>query len=283
MEYDKGLIWEAFWKKKEQRAEKPNGLGCWWEVCGKSRGYWVEIVRDRRSGRREVEAQQTTKFEKHWVVVGAPKRPNGRSYTTRQSPYDPEPGYAGLWKGWTAPPRRIGPSAPRRWPAESDEPEKTVEISISANRWRSKWRPYGPRPYELKWDQTIASRTITDRLRLSNARHNYQRLRDQKAHILERRRRSGSLFRDKDGPTPAQFARGVRWAELEGIELYRRHDQLRWFVDRPITNRLPARRRRSRPGRISRRFSTEPNPKVRITINRTVSILSRCARKGRLA
>ena len=36
---------------------------------------------------------------------------------------------------------------------------------------------------------------------------------------------------------------------------------------------LPSRRRRSRAGRISHRFSTEPNPKVRITINRTVSML----------
>ena len=36
---------------------------------------------------------------------------------------------------------------------------------------------------------------------------------------------------------------------------------------------LPARRRRSPPSRISHRFSTEPNPKVRITINRTASML----------
>jgi hypothetical protein len=36
---------------------------------------------------------------------------------------------------------------------------------------------------------------------------------------------------------------------------------------------LPARRCRSRPSRISHRFSTEPNPKVRITINRTASML----------
>ena len=36
---------------------------------------------------------------------------------------------------------------------------------------------------------------------------------------------------------------------------------------------LPSRRRRSRAGRISHRFSTEPNPKVRITINRTASML----------
>jgi hypothetical protein len=39
------------------------------------------------------------------------------------------------------------------------------------------------------------------------------------------------LFQDKAEPTAAQLARGVRWAELESIELYCRHDQLRWFLD----------------------------------------------------
>jgi hypothetical protein len=39
------------------------------------------------------------------------------------------------------------------------------------------------------------------------------------------------LFQDKAEPSAAQFARGVRRAELESIEQYCRHDQLRWFVD----------------------------------------------------
>jgi hypothetical protein len=219
----KGLSWEEyaeFWKKKEHRAKKPNGLGCWWEVCGKSRGYWIEIVRDRRSGRREVEAQQTTRFEKHWVVVGAPKRPNGRSGV-------------GIWRGWTAPPPRIGLAAPKRWAVEPDQPDKN-----SVNRWRSKWRPYGPRPYELKWRQTIESKVITDRLRLSNDPYNYQRLRDLKAHILERRRHSGSLFRDREAPTSAQFARGIHKAEIDGIELYRKRGQLRWYMNAPVDDEV---------------------------------------------
>jgi hypothetical protein len=90
------------------------------------------------------------------------------------------------------------------------------------------------RPYEYKWAQALASRLITDQLRLSNDRYNYRHLRDHKAHILERRRHSGSLFQDKAEPSAAQFARGVRWAELESIELYRRHDQLRWFIDAKV-------------------------------------------------
>jgi len=73
-----------------------------------------------------------------------------------------------------------------------------------------------------------------DRLRLSNDPCAKQRLRDLKVHILERRRHSGSLFQDKAEPPAAQFARGVRWAELESIELYRRHDQLRWFIDAKV-------------------------------------------------
>jgi len=71
---------------------------------------------------------------------------------------------------------------------------------------------------------------------LSDDPHNYQRLRDLRAHIYERRRHSGSLFQDKERPTPAQFARGVRWAELEGIEIYRRHHQLRWCIDAKIAD-----------------------------------------------
>jgi hypothetical protein len=70
-------------------------------------------------------------------------------------------------------------------------------------------------------------------LKLSDDRFNSQRIRDLKTHILERRRHSGSLFYDKDRATlsAAQFARGIRWAEFESIELYRRHNQLRWMTD----------------------------------------------------
>src|SRR5262249_30420944 len=214
---DKELSWDydEFWRQKEARNKfpQPAGFGCWWEVSGKSSGYWVEIARSRPEREREAERQHETRFGPYWAVNKV-KRPNGRSYTTRQSPYDPEPGYAGIWKGRTAPPPRIGAAAPKRWPTEA---------------------PDGLRPHEYKWAQVLASRLITDRLRLSGDRYNCQRLRDLRAHIHERACFSGAAFQnEKKWPKKfpnTKFARGIRWAEIEGIELYRRHDQLRWFVD----------------------------------------------------
>src|SRR5262249_37557735 len=168
---DKGLSWDCvdFWTQKEARNKypQPDGLGCWWEVSGKSRGYWIEMARSRPE--REAERQHETRFGPYWAVDKV-KRPNGRSYTTCQSPYDPEPGYAGIWKGRTAPPPRIGAAAPKRWPAEAPG-----------------LRPHGLRPYEHKWALVLASRVVTDRLRLSNDRFNLQRHRDLRVHILERR------------------------------------------------------------------------------------------------
>jgi len=118
----------------------------------------------------------------------------------------------GLWLGLTAPPPRIGPLAPRRW---ADQPVETP-------------------PFVLKRHQALASAVITDQLAPSNDPCTLDRLRDLKAHILERRAESGSLFQDTPwGAPPHSFeqARGIRWAELDGIELYRRSDQLRWFQD----------------------------------------------------
>jgi hypothetical protein len=83
------------------------------------------------------------------------------------------------------------------------------------------------------------SAVITEALALSNDRSSLQRIRDLKAHLLEYRRESGSLFQDTPWGAPphsAKQARGIRWAELEGIELYRRHDQLRWFIDAPTND-----------------------------------------------
>ena len=217
---DKGLSWDCvdFWTQKEARNKypQPDGLGCWWEVGGKSSGYWVEIVRSRPAREREAERRQTTRFGPYWAVDKV-KRPNRRSYTTRQSPYDPKPGYVGIWEGRTAPPPRIGAAAPKRWPAEA---------------------PDGLRPYEYKDEQENASGAVTDRLRLSNDRSNLQRLRDHKVHIRERAVESGAAFQNKkkrrgEFPSP-KYAHGIRCAELEGIGLYRRHDQLRWLIDAPF-------------------------------------------------
>jgi hypothetical protein len=91
------------------------------------------------------ERQHKTRFGDYWVVEGTPTRPLRRNkrtgkdeelpYTAKRSPYDPEPGFAGLWEGRTAPPPRvdvpywrcgvlgtieprIAAAAPRRWAAE---------------------------------------------------------------------------------------------------------------------------------------------------------------------
>jgi hypothetical protein len=111
---------------------------------------------------------------------------------------DDEP--RGLWLGLTAPPWRIGPWAPDRWPAK-----QPIELP----------------PFEFKRAQALASLLVANGLRLSNDPCAKQRLRDVRAHRLERRRHSGSYFR----------------ADLDGIEKYRRHDQLRWFLEFKVNDK----------------------------------------------
>jgi hypothetical protein len=223
---DKGLNWEyaEFWRQKEAHDKQPRseGLGRWWEVGGKSRGYWAEIARNRLD--REAEARHSTKYGQYWA--GSRHRPNGRAYTLSQSPYDAVNNFEG---------QRWGSAAhPVRFDIVICQSRRT-RVLPALRRWAAEppgLRPYGLRPYERKWQQAIASRVVTDRLRLSDDPYNYQRLRDLKAHILECRRESGSLFQDTPwDPKSAECARGIRWAELESIELYRRHDQLRWILD----------------------------------------------------
>jgi len=136
----------------------------------------------------------------------------------------------GLWLGLTAPSWRIGPWAPDRWPTK---------------------QPIEPPPFTLRTYQAIVSAVITDALALSNDPCSLQRLRDLRVHILECRRESGSLFQDTPWGTPphsftfgqypprkhtAKQARGIRWAEIDGIDLYRRSDLLRWFIDAPTND-----------------------------------------------
>jgi hypothetical protein len=136
---------------------------------------------------------------------------------------DPPPGFAGIWKGGTAPPPRVGFAAPERWPAK-----QLTE------------RP----PALLKQAQAIASYfAVTDpALRLSDDRLSRQRLRDLAAHIHEQHRHSGSAFVDKENLTHEQHARAIQYAMVEGVELYRKGN-LRWSIDSnvdeygaPITN-----------------------------------------------
>jgi hypothetical protein len=91
----------------------------------------------------------------------------------------------------------------------------------------------GSPPYKVRWLYELASRYVTDSLKLSNDKCARQRIKDFIIHIKERQRHSGALFQDRDRQdlTPSQFARGIYYAEMAGIELYRKHDQLGWFLD----------------------------------------------------
>jgi hypothetical protein len=63
-----------------------------------------------------------------------------------------------------------------------------------------------------------------------------QRLRDFAAHLRERGRESGAAFQDGHSSV-AEHARGIQWAITEEVKRYRRHDQLRWFIDgRPLAD-----------------------------------------------
>jgi hypothetical protein len=72
---------------------------------------------------------------------------------------DPPPGFAGIWKGGTAPPPRVGLAAPRQWATK---------------------QPTDRPPFLLKQAQAIASYVAVEGLRLSNDRLSKERLRDLK-------------------------------------------------------------------------------------------------------
>jgi hypothetical protein len=100
---------------------------------------------------------------------------------------------------------------------------------------RKGW-PAGAPPFVLKRAQALASLVVTDQLRLSNDPYSYQRLRDFKIHIYERKRHSGALFQDKENPTKHQLPAVSSTPNLRASNSYRRHDQLRWFIDRPTND-----------------------------------------------
>src|SRR5262245_47205300 len=117
-----------------------------------------------------------------------------------------------------------GPIAKKPLPAPRDPRCEITRTVVRPNRWAAEpagERPYGLRPYELKQRQTIISAFVTDQIGLSDDPLSYQRLRDLKVHILERRRHSGSLFKNGHN-TAAQFARGVRWLEFQDIQRWRK-------------------------------------------------------------
>jgi hypothetical protein len=105
-------------------------------------------------------------------------------------------------------------------------PKRTI---VRPNRWAAEPagdRPYGPRPYEIKQAQALASGVITATIRITET----QSLRDLAAHLRERGLVSGAAFQDGHSSV-AEHARGIQWAITDEIEQYRRHDQLRWFLD----------------------------------------------------
>jgi hypothetical protein len=135
--------------------------------------------------------------------------------------------YAG---GKSSPPPRVD-IVVERWCGKIRNKVETVwkTIAVTPKRWAAEpagARPYGPRPYELRFVQEVASRIFGPKL--SNDPCSKQRLRDFRTHIAERARHSGSVFLEKENPTPAQFARGVRRAELDYVEQYRAHDRIHW-------------------------------------------------------
>jgi len=149
---------------------------------------------------------------KAWLEAETEHRTRFGPYWTAGTYHWPEPGFVGLWQGYSAPPPRIGDAAPNRWPDT----------------------PAGVRPFVVRWYQAVASAVVTQQQPLSNDPHSYQRLRDLKAHIRERGRESGAAFQNREGLSSAEFAHGIRRAELDGIELYRRNDQLRWHIDAKV-------------------------------------------------
>jgi hypothetical protein len=161
-------------------------------------------------------------------------RRRGRQYSTSGSPYDPINHFEGQRWGSAWHPLRFEIKVQQAW---------RTRLLPAIRSWAAEpagERPYGLRPYELKWRQAIASRVVIDRQRVSDDRFHSERLRDLRKHIHERRRESGAaLFNDKTKKfcgqfPPPEYARAIRWAEIESIELYRKHDKLRWYVDAPV-------------------------------------------------
>jgi hypothetical protein len=114
----------------------------------------------------------------------------------------------GLGVGLAAPPRRIGPCAPNRWPA--------VPPGL---------RPYGLRPYEIKYQQAVASVIAAPRITESNR---IRDLRDNIADEVRQRfederniRRPHKRFKGHVWLLSLRFARGVRLAEIDGINALR--------------------------------------------------------------
>jgi hypothetical protein len=123
---------------------------------------------------------------------------------------------AGSLSGRTAPPWRSGPSAPRCWAAES--------AGCPKGSSRGTERPYGLRNYEIRYHRAVASLVVAPRVT------DKQRLRDRRDQIYDTE--IASKFADArnirrphpkstEGFLSPHFARGVRLAEIDGINALR--------------------------------------------------------------
>lgn len=114
------------------------------------------------------------------------------------------PGFAGLWKGGTSPPPRVGPAAPRRWAAE---------------------QPVETPPYLVMRARIFEAAIAAVMSRISEDPLSRTRLRDLRVHIVEQARESGLAFLDGHS-TRTEFAKGVRYKEFDSHKV-----QLRQFID----------------------------------------------------
>jgi hypothetical protein len=182
--------------------------------------YWhqerekIERERERLKNSSDPAERSTRPGMTLWP--GKVRRHNGRPYTTRCSPHDPVNSFE--WQRWGSAAHalrrnilvrqtwrtRILP-APKRW---ADQPEETP-------------------PYILKRAQALASVLTAPKVT------EMTQLRDHRNHIHEQRRESGAEFQDGHS-TVAEHARGIQWSILQEIELYRKHDQLRWCLDAKV-------------------------------------------------
>jgi hypothetical protein len=101
----------------------------WFEVgfAGSRSKAHANAVKTSPKGYFEAEAAHHTKFGSYWVVRTAPKWSSAERRRGRR--LGSEPGYIGLWRGWTAPPPRVGPAAPNRW---ADTPAGVPPFVVAA-------------------------------------------------------------------------------------------------------------------------------------------------------
>jgi hypothetical protein len=243
------------------------------ESNGKSSGYFGLVSDRQCRGWREAEAQQQTRFGSHWVVQRVKRPNKRKYETTQSPYDPKwgltMSGRANkFWPFRTAMPPRIGSAAPNRWAAEpegvlrpyglrpyekqlalasmqvaprlSDDPYALQRLRDLRTHIAERARHSGsafqdtegkPLPHahaiQMVYRELEKAERVGDRHRIWAALKELERLRkgDLRSYVNREARR--------DLYPSAEFARGIRWAEIDGIEKHRRHEQLRWQIDNP--------------------------------------------------